>query len=241
MGWPARPPVAQGRHEPRGAGGTGCLRRFRRHDVTGPAGGPAATPPGRRSAAHRTGNHGLRTPGARRRRWSARIGDAFLIREARPLGSAGAVLGIGLGGLFDAIVLGDLLQFHHVLPGREPGVMRFWDGMLELPAWLAIAAGVALLFRVARWREVPWSGRILVGAMLFGWGLAQFAEGVILHHVLGLHHWLEGVVGSRAWDWAFLAGSVAVMAIGWSLARAPVRHIHPAAVLPAATRFRRHA
>ena len=65
---------------------------------------------------------------------------------------------------------------------------------------------------------MPWSGRTLLGAMLFGWGLFNVVEGIIDHHVLHVHHVVERL-GLSVWDWAFLASGGALLVVGWLMIR----------------------
>jgi uncharacterized membrane protein len=147
-------------------------------------------------------------------------------RNRRPLISAGMLLGVGLGGFVDGIVFHQLLQVHSMLSARRPRtsvvnleVNMFWDGVFHAFTWLMTAAGVAMLFRAGRRADVPWSGRTLLGAMLAGWGTFNLVEGVIDHHVLHVHHVVESLGGVSAWDWAFLASGVVLIATGVAMIR----------------------
>src|SRR5687768_16825434 len=92
----------------------------------------------------------------------------------------GLLLGIGLGGFVDGIVLHQLLQWHHMLTDRgfPPTSVEnlkdntLADGLFHVLTWIAVAAGIWLLWRGERnsWR---WSGsgRALLGWMLVGWGV----------------------------------------------------------------------
>jgi uncharacterized membrane protein len=55
--------------------------------------------------------------------------------------------------------------------------------------------------------------------MLAGWGWFNLVEGMIDHHLLGLHHVVEAL-GVSAWDWAYLASGVVLIVVGHRLARA---------------------
>jgi uncharacterized membrane protein len=143
----------------------------------------------------------------------------------RPLVSAGLVLGVGMGGFVDGIVFHQVLQTHAMLSARLPKntvpnveVNMFWDGLFHAFTWVVTAIGIALLFRAGRRPGVPWSGKVLFGSMLAGWGLFNVVEGVIDHHVLQVHHVVERA-GLSVWDWAFLAISVALVAGGWAIIR----------------------
>jgi uncharacterized membrane protein len=149
----------------------------------------------------------------------------------RPLISAGVMLGAGMGGFADGIVLHQLLQVHNMLSARRPKdsipnleINMFWDGVFHAGTWVMTAVGLWLLFRAGKRADVRWSGRTLLGAMLGGWGLFNFVEGLIDHHLLHVHHVIERM-GVSVWDWLFLASGVAMMLIGWALVRGDRRNV----------------
>jgi uncharacterized membrane protein len=143
----------------------------------------------------------------------------------RPLVSAGLLLGVGMGGFVDGIVFHQLLQLHNMLSARRPKdsianyqVNMVWDGLFHSFTWVTTAIGIALLFRAGRRPEVPWSGRVLLGSMLAGWGLFNLVEGLIDHQILQVHHVVERL-GLSVWDWVFLASGAAMLAAGSLIAR----------------------
>ncbi|MDB5295862.1 MAG: hypothetical protein JWO31_1845 [Phycisphaerales bacterium] len=145
--------------------------------------------------------------------------------DRRPLATAGLLLGVGLGGFVDGILFHQILQIHNMLSARRPKdsvanmeVNMFWDGLFHAFTWLCTAAGVWVLFRAGRRADVPWSGRLLLGATLGGWGLFNLVEGVIDHHLLQVHHVAERY-GLSAFDYAFLAFGAVLTAVGWGLGR----------------------
>ena len=148
--------------------------------------------------------------------------------RVRPLTSAGLLLGIGLGALLDGIVFHQILQLHGMLTARLPKttllnaeVNMFWDGVFHAFAWVATALGVFRLWRAGADRETTWSGPKLLGAMLMGWGGFNLVEGLVDHHVLGLHHVVERL-GLSAFDWMFLAsGPLLLLAGRWLGGRGP--------------------
>jgi uncharacterized membrane protein len=79
--------------------------------------------------------------------------------------------------------------------------------------------GVGLLYsRVTASRGRVWRSRTPWGWMLVGWGLFNLVEGVIDHHLLGIHHVRAGP-GQLWWDLGFLfLGAILVMG-GWILQR----------------------
>mgnify|MGYP004543128143 CR=1 FL=1 len=143
-----------------------------------------------------------------------------------PLIAAGLLLGAGLGGFVDGIVLHQILQWHNMLSARLPPdnlvaakVNMYWDGMFHAAVWVLTAVGLRLLWSVGRRSDVPWSGRTFSGALVLGWGLFNVIEGLIDHTLLGLHHVNEYVDQKQPWDMAFLGFGVAQLLVGWLLIR----------------------
>ncbi|HEX8295058.1 MAG TPA: DUF2243 domain-containing protein [Chthoniobacteraceae bacterium] len=146
-----------------------------------------------------------------------------------PLARAGLVLGLGLGGFFDGIVLHQILGWHHLVcttaTCQAPTVEHLkqqntQDGFFHLAVWLVTIAGVILLFRAAHQQAQRWSGRALSGAMLAGWGAFNFVEGLIDHQILGIHHVRPGHPQQFLFDMLFLASGLLLILIGWAMARA---------------------
>jgi uncharacterized membrane protein len=142
-----------------------------------------------------------------------------------PITAAGLVLGIGLGGFVDGILLHQIMQWHNMLSSRIPPTTlvtikynMIWDGLFHAVTWTTTVVGIALLFRAGRRADATWSGRALLGAILGGWGLFNLVEGAIDHQILGLHHVHPGA-GQLAWDLGFLASGIVLMAAGALLAR----------------------
>lgn len=146
--------------------------------------------------------------------------------ERGPLVASGLVLGAGLGGFADGILFHQVLQFHNMLSAAVPvvdlpsaKVNMFWDGIFHAAVWLMTCIGLVMLFRAGRRPDVPWSGRILSGAMAVGWGLFNLIEGAVNHLVLGLHHVYEYTPDPLPADLAFLASGAALIGLGWGLIR----------------------
>jgi len=156
------------------------------------------------------------------------------LMDRRPLIAAATLLGIGLGGFVDGIVFHQLLQWHNMLSGANyypttgiPAEQRvvnmeinmFWDGLFHVLTWTMTVAGLALLWRAGQRADVPWSTKILCGGLSLGWGLFNFVEGVIDHHVLHIHHVIESPNHLIA-DLAFLGSGVAMILLGVTLINA---------------------
>jgi uncharacterized membrane protein len=140
--------------------------------------------------------------------------------------SSGILLGTGLGGFVDGIVLHQILQWHNMLSSVRPPTdlvaMKYnmvWDGLFHAFTWLMTAAGVTRLWKAGQRSDVPWSTRTFVGSLALGWGLFNAIEGVIDHQLLGIHHVHPGA-GQLAWDLGFIASGLLMIAAGWASIRA---------------------
>ncbi|MBM9593619.1 DUF2243 domain-containing protein [Roseitranquillus sediminis] len=152
--------------------------------------------------------------------------------------TAGILFGLGIGGFFDGIVLHQILQWHHMVSsaGYPPDTVEnlrintFFDGLFHASTYIFVLAGLALLWRSAHRRHLWWSGRLLVGTLLMGFGLFNLVEGVIDHHILELHHVNETVPREQWiwWDLGFLAWGALMLGGGWWLYPSG-RHRSPAA------------
>jgi uncharacterized membrane protein len=143
--------------------------------------------------------------------------------DRRQVPLAGVLLGAGLGGFFDGIVLHQILQWHHMVShvddypmttvaGLEANTLG--DGLFHAATWLATVAGLVLVWRAARQSSVQWSSAAVAGALLVGWGLFNVVEGVVDHHLLELHHVRENSANQAAWDIAFLLWGAVMIAGG---------------------------
>jgi len=141
----------------------------------------------------------------------------------RPLIAAALLLGVGLGGFFDGILFHQILQLHSMLSNQLPKttianmeINMFWDGLFHAVTWIATVAGLGMLWRAVRRPEAILSTKVFVGSLLAGWGLFNFVEGIIDHHILHVHHVVDGPE-HLLWDVAFLASGLVLLAIGYSL------------------------
>lgn len=143
----------------------------------------------------------------------------------RPLHAAGAALGIGMGAFVDGILFHQILQLHNMLSAVRPPntlvnveINMFWDGLFHAFSWAMTAVGIALLWRAVKHTNAPLSTRAFVGSLSLGWGLFNLVEGVIDHHLLGIHHVVERP-DHLLFDLAFLASGALLIALGAWLAR----------------------
>ena len=148
----------------------------------------------------------------------------------KPLVTAGIVLGIGLGGFVDGILFHQILQVHSMLSAKHaPDTVAnielnmVWDGLFHTLTWIMTVAGLVLLWRAAKSRQVPLAGKTVVGASLMGWGLFNLVEGIVDHHLLHVHHVVERL-GVSIYDYAFLGSGILLIAGGLLLIRSSRKH-----------------
>ena len=144
-----------------------------------------------------------------------------------PLVAAGILLGAGLGGFVDGILLHQMLQWHNMLSAQLPPdtlvrakINMYWDGLFHAAVWVLTVVGLLMLWSAAGRADVPHSGRTLAGGLLLGWGLFNVVEGIIDHAILGLHHVYEYTPNHQPADLAFLGLGVALLLAGSALVRA---------------------
>lgn len=153
--------------------------------------------------------------------------NANTVVRRTPLVAAGLLLGAGLGGFVDGILLHQILQWHNMLSGQLPPdtlvrakINMYWDGLFHAAVWVLTVVGLAMLWSAAGRADVPHSGRTLVGGLLLGWGLFNVVEGIIDHEILGLHHVYEYTPSHLPADLAFLVFGALLLLLGGALVRA---------------------
>jgi uncharacterized membrane protein len=154
-------------------------------------------------------------------------------RHRGALVAAGILLGTGMGGFVDGILLHQILQWHNMLSSVRPPddlvTMKYnmvWDGLFHAFTWATTAIGLTKLWRAGKRSDVPWSTRTFVGSLVMGWGLFNAIEGVVDHQLLGIHHVHPGA-NQLAWDLGFIASGLVMIGVGWAAIRAGRRDVTP--------------
>lgn len=150
-----------------------------------------------------------------------------------PARAPAVLLGMGLGGFVDGIVLHQLLQWHHLLSHTDAGspatvagleLNTLADGLSHSAMWVLVAAAAILAVRATRRHLLSPSWRFHTGLVLTGWGIFNIVEGLVNHQILGIHHVRDDLGAPLAWDVGFLLVSVALTGAGWILHRAGAGH-----------------
>jgi uncharacterized membrane protein len=139
------------------------------------------------------------------------------------------LMGLGLGGFVDGILLHQILQWHHMLSGERGGrsmstvaglqANTLADGFFHVATWFMVAGASWLIYRAWQRGEMapPW--RAHVGLLLAGWGIFNLVEGLVDHQLLGIHHVRDDLGGPIEWDLGFLLLGAALAIGGFALAR----------------------
>lgn len=123
---------------------------------------------------------------------------------------SGHLLGFGLGGFFDGILLHQILQWHHLLSLVEGvGDIRnqvVMDGLFHALMYVIAAAGLVLLWRSRNEFCAPTAGRLLFGDVLVGFGVWHVLDSVLSHWVLGIHRIKLDSPNPLVWDLIWFVG-----------------------------------
>lgn len=148
------------------------------------------------------------------------------LRNPVPLLTTSIILGIGIGGFIDGIVLHQILQWHEMLSARIPptnyvnkSVNMFWDGIFHAFTLLVTFVGIVLFWRLLQRKDIDRSGFLFSGGLLAGWGIFNLVEGIIDHQLLKLHNVREISDNPGLWNTGFLGLAIVLLLAGYGLVR----------------------
>jgi uncharacterized membrane protein len=122
--------------------------------------------------------------------------------RAAKIRNAGILLGVGLGGLVEGIVL------HSI-----------GDSWFQLALWLISLAGIAALWSAVRGPGPLPAGSVLTGYLFIGWGAFNLTEGLINHPLMRVP-----LAQVPLHEWGFLlVGGVGFVVLGALLRRSPAK------------------
>ena len=128
------------------------------------------------------------------------------------------MVGIGLVGTLDEVVLHQLLQWHHFYDKSTPAVGRASDGIFHIASTVLLVLGVYLLFRGRSRFEANQARRAWSGVLLGG-GLFNFYDGTVQHKLLELHQLRPSAPNQVPYDVVFIGLSLMLLVAGWALMR----------------------
>ena len=138
-----------------------------------------------------------------------------LARATRSLLWIGVLLGMGVAGTLDAVILHEFLQWHNFYVHTT----RFWrifiDGIFHF-----VTAGFIFLGALRLWARrdlisAHGRGRALAAGICLGAGGFNLYDGTIQHKLLRLHPVREGVQNILPYDLLFNGGAIALIVIVW--------------------------
>lgn len=138
-----------------------------------------------------------------------------------PLSWAGYLLGFGLGGFFDGILLHQILQWHHLLVNVDGPLFQdirtqiLADGLFHLLMYVISVVGLWKLWRARKDYARPGADRLLLGNAFIGFGTWHILDGILSHWILDIHRIRVDADNVLLWDllWFFVFG-VAFVVIG---------------------------
>lgn len=135
---------------------------------------------------------------------------------------AGGVLGFGLGGFFDGILLRQLLQWHHfvlnVVPDTTLQAHTLWTGMFHSTTYGITTLGLLFFWRAITGPNPFLSPRVLFGALVIGFGIFHLFDSIVNHWLLQIHHIRPGP-DALLYDVVFFTLGVVLVLAGWALMR----------------------
>lgn len=82
---------------------------------------------------------------------------------------------------------------------------------------MRIICSIDKRWRLFRQRQVRISTGVLLGALLWGWGLFNLVARVLNHYLFRLHNVREQVANPQAWNLGFFILALVQLAIGWGI------------------------
>lgn len=105
------------------------------------------------------------------------------------------LLGFGLGGFLDGIILHQILQWHHIISNLIPmntltGLQKnaVGDGIFSMGMWLVAVRGFGVLWQNIQQKRSLISTQKLLGWIVAGWGGFNIFDSIVFHWLLRLHH-----------------------------------------------------
>jgi uncharacterized membrane protein len=129
----------------------------------------------------------------------------------------GVLVGVGIAGTLDEVILHQLLGWHHFYDRSTVTVGLVSDGLFHLLSTAVLVLGAILL--VERRHTSPDPPRLALAGIFLGAGCFNLYDGTIQHKLLGLHQIRPDAPNHLPYDLAFLALAAALAVAGALLLR----------------------
>lgn len=137
-------------------------------------------------------------------------------------------LGLSIGGVFDGILLHQILQWHHLLSGiaDRAADLRFQvmaDGVFHAAMYILLLIGLGFLWRQRRDPDTSQFAAASAMAWTFmGFGAWHLVDAVLSHWLLGLHRVKMDSPNPFFWDLLWLAVfGLGPLLLGWRFLKGP--------------------
>ena len=97
------------------------------------------------------------------------------------------------------------------VPGLELNTL--WDGIFHMAMYAITAVGLAQMWRALHHPETDQSPRLMIGAVLIGWGIFHLFDSVVNHWLLQTHRIRPGA-DELAYDVGYFVMGLALIGIG---------------------------
>lgn len=131
---------------------------------------------------------------------------------------AGVLLGVGLAGTLDEVLLHQLLAWHHFYDNSTTTVGLISDGLFHLFSTVLLVLGMYRLWRSERDGSTAWKLRLWAGIAI-GTGGFNLYDGIVQHKVLGLHQIRPDAPSQLPYDLVFNALALVMVLVGVALLR----------------------
>lgn len=131
------------------------------------------------------------------------------------------LLGMGLGGFLDGIVLHQILQWHQMVSNVIPAdnfegksANMFYDGMFETVTWIMTCVGIVLMWHSRKRADLTFNNNVFTGGLLMGWGAFNCIDSLFNHYLFQLHNVRENTLDTGLYNAAFLFFAIFLLATG---------------------------
>lgn len=146
--------------------------------------------------------------------------------KAVPVVLFSVLLGLGMGGFVDGILLHQILQWHQMISNSLPpdnldakNINMFWDGIFHAITWTFTLLGILLMWRSMKRSDLLLSDRIFYGGLIAGWGAFNLVDSIFNHYLFQFHNVRENVENPGLYNAGFLIFALLLMAVGWFMIR----------------------
>lgn len=135
-------------------------------------------------------------------------------QAARRLMAIGLLMGVGVAGTLDEVILHQLLQWHNFYVHTTQYWRIFIDGLFHLFSSLMLSSSALLLFLHRRQLSALHNALALLAGVLMGAGSFNLYDGIVQHKLLNLHPVREGVENILPYDLVYNAIALLLLVAG---------------------------